>query len=66
MQIRTVMYDTSARFARKNDWIMFAILSGDMEGMPSRRTRFLRNDCTAVIASAALVPWPWMSPSTYR
>ena len=26
---------------------------------------FLRKDCTAVIARAALVPWPWMSPITY-
>ena len=30
----------------------------------SHLTKFLRNDCTAVIARAALVPWPWMSPRT--
>ena len=54
----TVMYETSARFARKNDWIMLAIMSGVIRGAPSLRRRFLRKDCTAVIASAALVPCP--------
>ena len=58
MQMSTVMYETSARFARKNDWIMLAIMSGVIRGAPSLRRRFLRKDCTAVIASAALVPCP--------
>ena len=63
-QMIAVMYETSARLERKNFWSMLAMASGPIDGIPSVFTRFFRNDCTAVMASAALVPCPWMSPST--
>ena len=59
------MYETSARFSRKKFCRRFAISTGPHSITPTECTRFLRKVCTAVIASAALVPWPWMSPSTY-